>query len=85
MTELTVKNVRENIVGILRESDCLVTFTKVDGTERKLRCTLREGIGEPTLGTSTRPSNEAVVNVWDLDKSGWRSFRVENVKDIEVL
>jgi hypothetical protein len=85
MTDVTIENVRENIVNILRETDALVTFTKVDGTERKMRCTLREGVAEPTLGTSTRPTNQEIVNAWDLDNGGWRSFRVANVKNIEIV
>lgn len=59
-----------------------VHFTKVNGDQRKMNCTLNpEYIPE-----DMRPSSESqvkenteVVRVFDLRAQGWRSFRVDSV------
>lgn len=61
-----------------------VTFTKVDGTERQMRCTLMEEY-LPKVEYNNNPhraENDASVAVWDLDKDAWRSFRVDSLIDI---
>ena len=68
----------------LLEEHCMVTFKKVSGDERKMRCTLRkEDI--PSAQTKIRELNTDVLPVWDLDAKGWRSFRIENVTEFEVV
>ena len=65
-----------------------ITFTKVDGTERVMPCTLRDGAMPPKAVTEnhkTRAYNPETLSVWCLDKSEWRSFRVANVTNIRVL
>jgi hypothetical protein len=67
----------------LREGICRVTFTKKDGTERQMLCTLdMSGIPEEhqpkTDGNATAKNNEA-VRVYDLEKEAWRSFRLDSV------
>lgn len=64
-----------------------VTFTKKDGTERKMRCTLIESYlpqVDPAAVVSKRPENPDVLAVWDLDNSGWRSFRVDSVSSVAI-
>lgn len=66
----------------LRNHVCNVEFTKMDGTRRQMRATLRPDMVEEYSATSTRrerkvPSNQ--VPVYDLDKGEWRSFTVEQV------
>ena len=67
--------------GIVR-----VTFTKKDGTERVMRCTqdmdFLANTDLPT-GNGTPYTNEQ-VRVFDLDKSAWRSFLRESVKEFVV-
>lgn len=61
-----------------------VTFEKKDGTVRKMRCTLKEGV-IPVFESnteSTRKKNDGVMAVFDLDKSEWRSFRIDSVKEV---
>ena len=78
---------RDNLVETLRNNVVRITFTKVDGTERVMRCTLiPEQIGGtlPANGKSIVESNDRVVAVWDLDNHGWRAFRVDSVKSISM-
>lgn len=72
MESNTVKNTLEAI-GFGREFT--VTFTKTDGSERKMRCMME---------APTKPiKNPNVVPVMDLDKGVWRSFKVDSVLSIE--
>lgn len=72
----------------LQNNICEVTFTKVDGTSRKMRCTLspqylpEEYRGRGSLLTET---DRNTISVWDLEASGWRSFRVESVSTFTAL
>jgi hypothetical protein len=52
-----------------------------------MRCTLRDDIVpkvEPKENSKPRKINENVLSVWDIDKSDWRSFRVESVQSVTV-
>lgn len=64
-----------------------VSFTKVDGTERTMFCTLNEAVLPPsplTESTVRREPNHNVLTVWDVEKDGWRSFRVDGVKSVTI-
>lgn len=68
-----------------------VTFTKVDGTERTMPCTLKEDLlpaakkDDPLSQKKVRAVNEEVMVVFCTDKQEWRSFRVANVKSIQHI
>jgi hypothetical protein len=80
---------RDGMISVLTFDVAEVTFTKNDGTERLMKCTLQKSIVPASTkeeGTTTvRKINEQVLPVWDIDKSAWRSFRVDSVKGIKVL
>ena len=80
---------RDAVAAILSSEVANVTFTKSDGSERVMKCTLMdEYIRKPEVDlsrTSTRKVNEAVLPVWDIDKNAWRSFRIDSVKAIQVV
>lgn len=80
---------RDAVAAILSSEVANVTFTKSDGSERVMKCTLiDEYIPRTELDldrTSTRKVNEAVLPVWDIDKNAWRSFRIDSVKAIQVV
>lgn len=71
----------------LKNGPCMVTFTKVDGTKRHMKCTLSEAlIPAPTEEKKTdrvKKENPEVLAVWDLEKAGWRSFRYDTLLEIE--
>lgn len=78
----------DNIVEQLRNNVLEVTFTKVNGEERVMPCTLlAEYMPHPEQAESaaTIASNTSVVRAFAIDKQAWRSFRVDNVTNIEVL
>ena len=76
---------RSDIREFLLDDIIEVTFTKVDGTERKMNCTLNyEHIPEDKKPQNLYKGEKVMENldilkVFDTDKQDWRSFRVENV------
>jgi hypothetical protein len=77
---------RDVLVEGLKKNLMKVVFTKVNGDERIMHCTLHESIlPEPTITKSDKKTNQDTVSVWDIDKGGWRSFRVDSIKEYEVL
>lgn len=68
-----------------------VAFTKVDGTERVMKCTTNPGyipkelIPKDSSKTVTEEVlTEEVQRVYDIEKNGWRSFRFDSVKNFVV-
>jgi len=96
----TVENLQEQLATVnaqirnkylkqLRESTCRVTFVKQDGTERVMECTLVEGQipaeMTPKSDGNVTKVNESVIKAFDVEKQGWRSFRVDSVKDFVAV
>jgi len=70
----------------LKEGPCFVTFTKVDGTKRIMKCTLNDAYippSEPKKTDRVKKDNPDVLAVWDLEKDGWRSFRFDTILEVE--
>lgn len=89
MDKLTVnEDLKTWVKGCLtnESEDVLVTFTKKDGSERKLRGTLAES----RIPTDKQPKTEGATStaesqkIFDLDIGEWRSFRWDSVKEIKV-
>jgi hypothetical protein len=68
----------------------MVEFTKVDGTVRKMLCTLastlipEEAQPKPVVETvetaeDPAPTAPSACRVYDLEKQAWRSFRWDSV------
>ena len=68
--------------------DVLVTFTKKDGSERVMRCTLAESRipsdHAPKTDGSAKKKNDDALAVYDVEKSGWRSFRWDSLTGVDV-
>ena len=80
MTGVSMLFHRDEMLRDLRESNCNVKFTKVNGEERDMICTLNpDKIDYELKGKETQP-NDKVIRAWDINKQAFRSFRVENVK-----
>ncbi len=78
---------KTEMAEMLRQRDVLVTFTKKDGSQRVMRCTLRpealpEMITESTRTSTERRELDSTIAVWDLDLGAWRSFRLDSVVEI---
>jgi len=79
---------RNHYLRSVLHEDHIITFTKVDGSERIMPCTLRaEAMPQRAVNEhhQTRIYNPESLSVWCLDKSEWRAFKVMNVKDIQKL
>jgi hypothetical protein len=81
---------KENILTMLKDGVITVTFTKIDGSERVMKCTL---MSEYVPNTGNSASNQVLlqesgndnnVSVWDVESNGWRSFRIGSVKSVSV-
>ena len=71
---------REWLLGVLDMHDKVaVTFKKADGTIREMNCTTKEGI-RPVV--EHKKQSDTLCTVWDLDLSAWRSFKFENITNI---
>jgi hypothetical protein len=77
---------RNEMMDALYEKNCRVIFKKQStGEEREMICTLREdAIPQATKSdtlsqTKVRTLNDEVIAAWDIEKQGWRSFRVDSV------
>ena len=71
--------------GVLTVQPATITFTKKDGTERVMNCTLRGDmlpVVEIKEDKAPRKQNDSVLSVYDLDVQGWRSFTVNTVKRV---
>jgi len=81
---------RESIVSDLRKNVLEVTFTKVNGEERVMRCTLDPRYMPPRMESDNvqeankyNRDNPDVIAVWDIKNNGWRSFRVDSVSYVQ--
>lgn len=81
---------RESIVSDLRKNVLEVTFTKVNGDQRVMRCTLDPRYMPPKMESENvqeankyNRENPDVIAVWDIQNNGWRSFRVDSISYIQ--
>jgi hypothetical protein len=82
----------DRLKTIMREQEIKITFTKKDGTERVMRCTLDPN-KLPVHETNTdnpidfpetkRKVSTETMAVFDLDVQGWRSFTKKSVKCVD--
>ena len=76
----------DRLKTILREQEIKITFTKKDGTERVMRCTLDPSklpVQESTETNTNRKVSTETMAVFDLDVQGWRSFTKKSVKCVD--
>ena len=71
----------------LKMGPMTITFTKVNGDERVMKCTT-----DPTYimfkypavleSKSDRKQSKDVISVYDLENNAWKSFRWDSVKQV---
>ena len=79
---------KEKLKDILKQNVVSISFKKVDGSDRKMLCSLKEDIlpaVEAKQPTKKKPENENVLPVWDLEKNAFRSFRIDSLTDYSIL
>jgi len=70
----------------LKSSAVEITFTKIDGSQRTMKCTLNPNYLPPQMhkedidaSEDYRQKNPDICAVWSIDDKGWRSFRYDSV------
>jgi len=85
---------RDWIKSLLQKGPITVLFTKADGTDREMNCTLDlsrippapapvgpvDGIVKESK--QRKKPDEHSLRVFDLDKNEWRSFRFDRLKKV---
>jgi hypothetical protein len=69
----------------LQSNEVTVTFTKKDGSDRVMKCTLDPKVlpPSPVIEAKTeRKKSENTLAVYDLEAQAWRSFTIKSVKKI---
>lgn len=83
--------IRDWIKSLLQKGAITVTFTKADGTDREMLCTLDltklppapapvDGIVKESK--ERKKPDEHSLRVFDLEKNEWRSFRFDRLKKV---
>ena len=85
---------RDWVRSLLNQQEITVSFTKADGTDRDMRCTLNwdlipaqpvtgpvDGIVKESRAPKKAP-DPAVIKVYDLEAQAWRSFSMDRLKKI---
>ncbi|SVB58364.1 uncharacterized protein METZ01_LOCUS211218 [marine metagenome] len=76
---------QDALIKTLQEKSAIVTFLKLDGDERIMTCTKDlKVIPEANHPKTDKKAKEGNVNVWDLNAKGWRSFKYDRVKKVEI-
>ena len=81
---------RQELLDLLRDKIVSITFDKLNGDERTMRCTLIPEVlpkadKEDKLSqTRVRNLEDAVFVVWSLEANAWRSFRYDRLKSVKV-
>ena len=81
---------KEYIINMLHEKVCKVVFTKSNGDTRVMHATLKSDLlpqkeqKDIKEETKQRKENPNVLAVFDVDASGWRSFRWDSLKDFST-
>jgi hypothetical protein len=76
----------EWLKGALKTNIVDVTFTKKDGTERLMKCTLNpEILPKVEIKEDAKPRKESTTSicVFDTEKNEWRSFTIKSVKNVK--
>ena len=75
-----------DLYNFLKNNVAHIKFTKVDGTERVMRCTLKDDmLPEQYRGKGSMLTEAGnALRVFDLDVGQWRSFKPESVLQLSA-
>jgi hypothetical protein len=82
---------KDDLRVILRKGTSVITFTKKDGSERVMKCTLDSDLmpkfesKETDRETKPRPEDPNNIVVWDLEKEGFRKIGLNSIISIVSL
>lgn len=81
---------KNEMLSYLQDNICEVTFIKSNGTKRVMKCTLKKELLPVQTGIpegsnhKTRTISDDVIACYDVENSGWRSFRIDSVENFVV-
>ena len=84
---------RDTILNDLRQNVIEVSFTKVNGEDRVMWCTLRADLlpesyrtqlTEQAAEKNFHKTNTDTIAAWDVQKGGWRSFRIDSIQYVQI-
>lgn len=82
---------RDVILKDLRKRVMEIHFVKVNGENRVMQCSLMPEllpetyVNEATEEQKFHKENPNVIAAWDVQKGGWRSFRVDSVQYMQDI
>lgn len=82
---------RDSLLNDLKQKVCEVTFNKVNGEKRVMRCTLDQRYIPINIDTKhldeehKKRENKNVIACWDVHNGGWRSFRIDSVEYVQEI
>lgn len=90
---MTVNELKNRIIEC-GNNIAIVTFTKKDGSERVMKCSLNFELLEkrsdeteyvrPTKEPAFDAESRGMVRVWDVENKGWRTITAKTVSDISM-
>lgn len=77
---------KESLQTLLRNFVAVITFTKKDGTERVMKCTLKQDIAIPHERKTERVKEpkDDLLPVWDIETGAWRTITIPNILTVEI-
>lgn len=83
-TEFDKKYFKKWLLSLLKTDTVTITFTKKNGEEREMKCTLDESIVPHYEKKTDSKPNEDTCFVYDTELKEWRSFRYDSIKVIRI-
>jgi hypothetical protein len=86
-TDVEWKTFADWAISMLKIGPATVVFTKKDGTERTMQCTLEPDV-LPKVEVkedkkTNRKQSDTSIAVYDIEAKGWRSFTIRAVKQFK--
>jgi hypothetical protein len=86
-TDVEWKTFADWAISMLKIGPATVVFTKKDGTERTMQCTLEPDV-LPKIEVkedkkTNRKQSDTSIAVYDIEAKGWRSFTIRAVKQFK--
>lgn len=74
------------LLGLLKDNILDIVFTKTDGSERAMKCTLKEDylVKEEKKTERVKKPNDDVISVWDVEMNAWRSFKFSKLISADI-
>jgi hypothetical protein len=80
---------QEWLKTVLKTNEVQINFTKKDGTQRAMTCTLNPDVipqkvteSQVIEGKAERVKSVDSLAVYDVEKQGWRSFRWDSITSV---